>query len=197
MVLYSKGLLLARIGLCQKYHYTLCFFQFLLGLKLKSLWQMGTIMHRLMKGWSLGTGDYNVLCFFRSVVCIFYVPDEVTRNEGEEARDKSFGFKNLNLGIFKVKNFLSYFCGRKFISLYVSGKLSTYSSPKPTLTCFSLRAKCWISGGVWQFPRNVYMTREFSWKRFSIQMWYIFRLNKACWKLRHKAYSILWRLAEE
>ena len=56
---------------------------------------MGTIMHRLMKGRSLGTGDYNVLCFFRSVVCIFYVPDEVTRNEGEEARDKSFGFKNL------------------------------------------------------------------------------------------------------
>ena len=114
----------------------------------------------------------------------FYVPDEVTRNEGEEARDKSFGFKNLNLGI------LSYFCGRKFISLYVSGKLPTYSSPKPTLTCFSLRAKCWLSGGVWQFPRNVYMTREFSWKRFSIQMWYIFRLNKACWKLRHKAYYV-------
>ena len=55
---------------------------------------MGTIMHRLMKGWSLGTGDY-VLCFFRSVLCIFYVPDEVTRNEGEEARDKSFGFKDL------------------------------------------------------------------------------------------------------
>ena len=190
MVLYSKGLLPARIGLCQKYHYTLCFFQFLLGLKLKSLWQKGTIMHRLMKGWSLGTGDYNVLCVFPSVVCIFYVPDEVTRNEGEEARDKSFGFKNLNLGIFKVKNFLSYFCGRKFISLYVSGKLPTYSSPKPTLTCFSLRAKCWLSGGVWQFPRNVYMTREFSWKRFSIQMWYIFRLNKACWKLRHKAYYV-------
>ena len=134
---------------------------------------MGTIMHRLMKGRSLGTGDYNVLCFFRSVVCIFYVPDEVTRNEEEEARDKSFGFKNLNLGI------LSYFCGRKFISLYVSGKLPTYSSPKPTLTCFSLRAKCWLSGRVWQFPKNVYMTREFSWKRFSIQMWYIFRLNKA------------------
>ena len=55
---------------------------------------MGTIMHRLVKGRSRGTCDY-VLCFFRSVVCIFYVPDEVTRNEGEEARDKSFGFKNL------------------------------------------------------------------------------------------------------
>ena len=85
---------------------------------------MGTIMHRLVKGRSRGTCDY-VLCFFRSVVCIFYVPDEVTRNEGEEARDKSFGFKNLCLGIFKVKNFLSYFIGRKFISLYVSGKLPT------------------------------------------------------------------------
>ena len=47
-------------------------------------------------------------------------------------------------------------------------------------TYFSLTAKCWFNGGVWQFPRNVYMTREFSWKRFSIQMWYIFRLNKAC-----------------
>ena len=35
-------------------------------------------------------------------------------------------------------------------------------------TYFSLTAKCWLSGGVWQFPRNVYMTREFSWKSFSI-----------------------------
>lgn len=34
MVLYSKGLLPARTGLCQKYHYTLCFFQFFLGLKI-------------------------------------------------------------------------------------------------------------------------------------------------------------------
>ena len=34
MVLYSKGLLPGRTGLCQKYHYTLCFFQFLLGLKI-------------------------------------------------------------------------------------------------------------------------------------------------------------------
>ena len=38
------------------------------------------------------------------------------------------------------------------------GKLPTYPSPKPTLTLsyFSLRAKCWLRGGVGgQFPRNV------------------------------------------
>ena len=33
--------------------------------------------------------------------------------------------RTCDLGIFKVKNFLSYFFGRKFISLYVSGKLPT------------------------------------------------------------------------
>ena len=33
--------------------------------------------------------------------------------------------RTCDLGIFKVKNFLSYFCGRKFISLDVSGKLPT------------------------------------------------------------------------
>ena len=45
--------------------------------------------------------------------------------------------RTCDLGIFKVKNFLSYFFRRKFISLYVSGKLPTYSSPKPTLTLAS------------------------------------------------------------
>ena len=34
MVLYSKGLLPARTGLCKKCHYTVCSFQFLLGLKI-------------------------------------------------------------------------------------------------------------------------------------------------------------------
>ena len=33
--------------------------------------------------------------------------------------------RTCDLGIFKVKNFLSYFFGRKFISLYVSAKLPT------------------------------------------------------------------------
>ena len=42
-------------------------------------------------------------------------------------------------------------------SLYVSGKLPTYPSPKLTLTLnFSLKEKCWLRGGVGgQFPRNV------------------------------------------
>ena len=39
--------------------------------------------------------------------------------------------------------------------LYVSGKLATYPSPKPTLTLTSqLRAKCWLrGGGMGNFPR--------------------------------------------
>ena len=40
---------------------------------------------------------------------------------------------------------------------YVSGKLPTYPSPKPTFnTYLSLKAKCWLRGGLGgQFPRNV------------------------------------------
>ena len=40
-------------------------------------------------------------------------------------------------------------------SLYVSGKLATYPSPKPILTLTSqLRAKCWLrGGGMGNFPR--------------------------------------------
>ena len=43
----------------------------------------------------------------------------------------------------------------KFGSLYVSGKLPTYPSPKQN-TSFSLRAKFWLKGGVrGQFTRNI------------------------------------------
>ena len=43
-------------------------------------------------------------------------------------------------------------------TLYVSGKLPTFPFPKPTLnTYFSLKAKCWLRGGVGgNIPRNVY-----------------------------------------
>ena len=39
--------------------------------------------------------------------------------------------------------------GKRFGSLYVSGKLPTYPSPKPTLTLSSFfRANCWLRGRV-------------------------------------------------
>ena len=45
-------------------------------------------------------------------------------------------------------------------SLYISGKLPTYGLPLPYAninTYFSLRANCWLRGGVGgQFPKNVY-----------------------------------------
>ena len=44
---------------------------------------------------------------------------------------------------------------KKFGSLYISGKLPTYPSPKQN-TSFSLRAKFWLKGGVGgQFTQNV------------------------------------------
>ena len=44
---------------------------------------------------------------------------------------------------------LLYWQAYKFSSLYVAGKLPTYSSPKSTFnTLFSLKAKCWLRGGV-------------------------------------------------
>ena len=44
-----------------------------------------------------------------------------------------------------------------FGSLYVSGKLPTQPSPKPTFCLkWELSVKFWLRGGVgWQFPRNV------------------------------------------
>ena len=44
-----------------------------------------------------------------------------------------------------------------FGSLYVSGKLPTYPSPKPTFCPkWEVSVKCWLRGGVgWQFPSNV------------------------------------------
>ena len=57
----------------------------------------------------------------------------------------------------RVNGKISLSCQTNMGSLYVSGKLSTYPSPEPTLTLtVSLGAKCWSRGGVGgQFPRNV------------------------------------------
>ena len=55
----------------------------------------------------------------------------------------NISLENLGVDIYRVNK-------KKNGSLYISGKLPTYPSPK------SLKAKCWLRGGVGgQFPSSV------------------------------------------